>query len=351
MANLYKVCIVGSGNWGSAIARIVGSTVTKFDKFDNSVNMYVYEEMVDGRKLSEIINTEHENVKYLPGRKLPENIVAVPDIKEAVRNSNLLIFVVPHQFVDGICNQIKGSLRSDACGISLIKGFDCRGRGIELISSAISRLLNIEMSVLMGANIAMEVADESFCEATIGCKDRKIGTVWKELFTASYFRTSIVLDPQTVELCGALKNIIAVASGFVMGLCHSDNTRAAMIRLGLIEMIRFITEFYGEARLETYFESCGIADLITTCSMGRNQRVAEAFVSSGKTLAELEKEMLKGQYLQGPLTAMEANKFLQEKNLEKDFPIFTAVYEICYHNRPVKTIIDAMREASTHAKL
>lgn len=62
---------------GSAIAKIVGNNVTKFDQFDNEVRMYVYEEMVDGRKLTEIINTTHENVKYLPGKKLPPNVVSI----------------------------------------------------------------------------------------------------------------------------------------------------------------------------------------------------------------------------------------------------------------------------------
>ncbi|KAL3229309.1 hypothetical protein MRX96_023625 [Rhipicephalus microplus] len=67
----HKVSIVGSGNWGSAIARIIGLNVLKFDSFDNNVRMYVYEEIVDGKKLTEIINTQHENIKYLPGYKIP----------------------------------------------------------------------------------------------------------------------------------------------------------------------------------------------------------------------------------------------------------------------------------------
>eukprot|EP00063_Salmo_salar_P048847 XP_014023682.1 PREDICTED: glycerol-3-phosphate dehydrogenase [NAD(+)], cytoplasmic-like [Salmo salar] len=66
-----KVCIIGSGNWGSAIAKIVGTNVGKLDIFDTTVNMWVFEETVNGRKLTEIINTDHENVKYLPGHKLP----------------------------------------------------------------------------------------------------------------------------------------------------------------------------------------------------------------------------------------------------------------------------------------
>jgi glycerol-3-phosphate dehydrogenase (NAD+) len=79
-----KVCIIGSGNWGSAIARLVGENTIKHpDLFEKDVTQWVFEEMVNGRKLTEIINTDHENVKYLPGRKLPENIIAVPDIVDA----------------------------------------------------------------------------------------------------------------------------------------------------------------------------------------------------------------------------------------------------------------------------
>ncbi|RLN89052.1 hypothetical protein BBJ28_00026367, partial [Nothophytophthora sp. Chile5] len=72
-----KVCLVGSGNWGSAIARIIGENTKQLsDTFERDINMWVFEEQVDGQKLTEIINTKHENVKYLPGYKLPENIIA-----------------------------------------------------------------------------------------------------------------------------------------------------------------------------------------------------------------------------------------------------------------------------------
>lgn len=73
-----KVAIVGSGNWGSAIARIVGATTKENpDTFDSNVRMWVYEEIIDGKKLSEVINSTHENIKYLPGKKLPENVVCI----------------------------------------------------------------------------------------------------------------------------------------------------------------------------------------------------------------------------------------------------------------------------------
>ncbi len=106
-----KVCLVGSGNWGSAIARIVGRNVVKYPDFDNEgtnlialivfilVRMWVFEEVVKGQRLTEIINTTHENVKYLPGIPLPKNIVAVPELLKTVEGATLLIFVVPHQVI------------------------------------------------------------------------------------------------------------------------------------------------------------------------------------------------------------------------------------------------------------
>merc|ERR1719478_804336 len=92
-----KVTIVGSGNWGSAIAKIIGRNVLDREEFDDEVRMWVYQEQVDGKNLTDIINTEHENVKYLPGIKFTDNVIADPDLPHAVEGATLLIFVLPHQ--------------------------------------------------------------------------------------------------------------------------------------------------------------------------------------------------------------------------------------------------------------
>jgi glycerol-3-phosphate dehydrogenase (NAD+) len=106
---------------GSTIAKIVGENVQKFDYFDKEVKMYVYEEQVNGRKLTEIINNDHENVKYLPGHKLPSNVKAVSDIVETCHDADLLIFVLPHSFVVPTCRPLVGKLKKNAFGLSLIK--------------------------------------------------------------------------------------------------------------------------------------------------------------------------------------------------------------------------------------
>lgn len=91
------------------------------DDFDHEVTMWVFEEMINGTPLTSIINSTHENVKYLPGHKLPENVVAMANVKEAAKDATILVFVIPHQFVKGVCRDLKGIVRSDAKAISLIK--------------------------------------------------------------------------------------------------------------------------------------------------------------------------------------------------------------------------------------
>ncbi|KAJ8003538.1 hypothetical protein DPEC_G00149390 [Dallia pectoralis] len=344
-----KVCIVGSGNWGSAIAKIVGANAKGSNRFNPIVNMWVFEEIIDGKKLTEIINTEHENVKYLPGHKIPKNVVAVPEITEAVKGASILIFVIPHQFIGRLCDQMKPHITQGTIGISLIKGIDEGPDGLKLISDIIREKLEIDVSVLMGANIANEVADEKFCETTIGAKNDANGHIFKELLQTRNFRIHVVQESDTVELCGALKNIVAVGAGFCDGLGFGDNTKAAVIRLGLMEMIAFSKMFCtGQVTSVTFLESCGVADLITTCYGGRNRKVAEAFVTTSKTIEELETEMLNGQKLQGPQTSAEVHKLLKKKDLVNKFPLFASVYQICFEGKPVKDFITCLQDHPEH---
>ncbi|ELR14869.1 glycerol-3-phosphate dehydrogenase protein, putative [Acanthamoeba castellanii str. Neff] len=277
-----QVAIIGSGNW------------------------WVFEELVQGRKLTDIINTQHENVKYLPGIKLPANVVAEPDLLETVKDAHLLVWVLPHQFVGFTCKKVLGHIRPDAKAISLIK--------VGLAPPS-TQLLGIDVSVLCGANIANEVAKGEFSEATIGYKDKEVGAVWKKLFHSPTFRVNTVDDVAGVEVCGALKNVVALGAGFCDGLGYSSNTKAAIIRCGLEEMRRFADTFFKNIKAQTFFESCGVADLIVTCFSGRNRKVSEAFVVTKKSFEELEKELLDGQKLQGTLTAQEVHEILEKRGL------------------------------------
>lgn len=346
-----KVTIIGSGNWGATIAKIVGFNAMRYPELENIVTMWVFEEMVNGEKLTEIINKTHENVKYLPGIALPHNVIAEPDLQKASADADILVFVVPHQFLPNVCKQMSGHLKKGAYAVSLIKGLSEKEDGtIELISDMIRTKLEIPTAVLMGANLAHEVSKEYYCEATVGCSDHEKGQELKKIMQTDYFRIVVVKDEVGVELCGALKNVVAVGAGFADGLGYGDNTKAAVIRLGLMEMMKLMQEIYKERNIVqgTFLESCGIADLVTTCYGGRNRRIAEAFVKTRKTIAQLEKEMLNGQSAQGPLTARELYLLMKQLNITARYPIFACIHEICSGQKSPDEFIHCLRDHPEH---
>lgn len=379
---------------GSAIAKIVAeNTKAHPDLFESEVQMWVFEEetavpesskhydasselSTKPQKLTKLINHFHENVKYLPDIALPHNIIANPSLKESVKDSTILVFNLPHQFIGGLCDQMKGHILPYARGVSCIKGVNVSTDGVSLFSESIGAKLGIYCGALSGANIANEVAQEKFSETTIAydpphmdsqnptpkgptpksssldltkitdsTESRDTGhkkrlrampsefppvshALMKTLFHRPYFHVRVVSDVAGVSLGGALKNIVALAAGFVSGLGWGDNAKAAVMRVGLLEMVKFGKMFFAASVHAGTFteESAGVADLITSCSGGRNFRCARMSVEEGVPIGEVERRELNGQILQGTSTAREVYGFLSTRGLQAEFPLLTAVH-------------------------
>nr|GME14665.1 glycerol-3-phosphate dehydrogenase [NAD(+)] [Ipomoea batatas] len=300
-----------------------------------------------GEKLSEVINKTNRMLSILPGIQLGKNVIADPDLDHAARDADMLVFVTPHQFMEGICKKLVGKIREDAEAISLIKGMEVKMEGPCMISTLITEQLGINCCVLMGANIANEIAVEKFSEATVGYREnkeiaQKKKKKWVQLFNTPYFMVSSVQDVEGVELCGTLKNVVALAAGFVDGLEMGNNTKAAIMRIGLREMKAFSKLLFPSVKESTFFESCGVADVITTCLGGRNRKCADAFAKNGgkRSFDELEAEMLQGQKLQGVSTAKEVYEVLRYRGWLELFPLFSTVHEICTGRLPPSAIVE-----------
>lgn len=407
MLNVKDSVIANMGR-GSTISKLVAENTAAYpDLFEKDVQMWVYEEQIELKKdskhykegsslstglqkLTHIINQVHENVKYLPGIALPTNVVANPSLQDAVRDSTILIFNLPHQFIVGLCKQMEGHIRPYARGISCIKGVNVQTSTISLFSETIGHELGIYCGALSGANIANEVAQEKFSETTIAYDPPPMDSrnptpatsrgpspsashadltqlehkdvhgkplkakltplpseyrpvdhqLMKKLFHRPYFHVRVVSDVAGVSLGGALKNVIAVAAGWVEGLGYGDNAKAAIMRVGLMEMIEFGKRFFGQTVKAATFteESAGVADLIVTASSGRHVRCARMSIQEGKPIEEIEARELNGQKLQGTSTAYELNTFLKSQGMEKDFPLLTAVYTILEGNAKAEDI-------------
>ena len=281
------------------------------------------------------------------GIKFTENIIADPDLANACTDATLLVFVLPHQFLGRICPQMT-TMANGCRALSLIKGIEFEEGGPILISNMIKDAMSgMDVSVLMGANVANEVAKGDFAEATIGCDSKENGAKWCKLFNTDDFSVTAVPDVAGAELCGALKNVVALGAGFCDGVGFGGNTKAAIIRIGLKEMATFCDLFYGDRNIqkETLLESCGLADLVTTCFGGRNRKCAEIFaknIKAGtkKDWATIETEELNGQKLQGTGTCEDVMTAIKAKNAEKKFPLFCKIHKIAFEGDAPEKLIE-----------
>lgn len=344
-----KVSVIGAGSWGTAISKIIATNVIKYPElFDDQIILYVRNE-----NLRLVIEKTRINIKYLRQAKLPMNIMPVSNLDEAASKSDIFIFAIPHEYIQHVCCNINTSCfqdkNNDVFGISLTKGLHIDSTGnLVLTSQVIERMLKMPVGVLSGANVALDVANEQFTEATLSppptteSKD----DILKCLFQNDYFRVSLCRDKPTVEICGALKNVISCGAGIIDGLGFGVNTKAATIRCGIYEAIKFTQLFHPQCQVSTFLENCGIADVIASSFGGRNRKVFEAFVKNKKSLAELENELLLGQKLQGPGTAKVVYQLLRHRKILDQFPLFTAIYDICEGQAEPLSIIDTLRKFS-----
>jgi glycerol-3-phosphate dehydrogenase (NAD+) len=336
-----SVGIIGSGNWGTTIARVIAENVVNQPDFEKTVRMWVFDEVVDGESLVKTINTKHENVKYLPGYPLPESIVAIPDVVDVAEKCNLLVFVIPHQFLDATLKRMIGHIRPNTAAISLIKGITFLGESIELVSDTIERTLSIKCGGLMGANIANDIAARDYCESTLVYPDPEVCGIWLRALESPYFHVERLEDIVGLQVFGTIKNVIVMAGGLVDGLGYGQSTKAAVLRQGLVEMYKFAEWAFPNrgVSLNTLLASCGFGDVVASSYGGRNRRCAEAFARTGKDFKDLEIEMLNGQKLAGIVAAEEMFRLVTAKNATHQFPFFTTLFLICTRKVPVNQIL------------
>ncbi|KAG8729918.1 glycerol-3-phosphate dehydrogenase [Ceratobasidium sp. 428] len=248
---------------------------------------------------------------------------------------------------------MRGHISPQARAVSLIKGLKAEGSNILTFPSVISSTLKIRCSALGGANIAKEVGQDMFCESTLGIpsdapdQGPTDSELWFKLFQTPNFRIRVVKDVEGVCLCGGLKNIVALAAGFSDGLGWGSNTKAAIIRIGLIEIKDFCLHFFPSTQADTFLqESCGVADLITSCISGRNRMIGEEMAKTGKGYQELEKEKLNGQQLEGPQTANQLHDFMVARGDEVrgrgGYQLLENVWKICFQGVSPDKVLEGL---------
>jgi glycerol-3-phosphate dehydrogenase (NAD(P)+) len=324
-----RIAILGAGAWGTALAI-------------NLINRGSHEVALWSRSLetADALRNERENTTYLPDFPLPTTIEITADPEKAVREAQIVVSVVPSEYLRATYERFATLLRADQIIVSATKGLEDQTllRMSEVIKETLSKQrLDLPCGVLSGPSFAQEVAAGSPTALTIASTDNVLAASIQREFSGATLRLYTNDDVVGVELGGALKNVIAIASGVVTGLGLGHNTAAALITRGIAEITRLAIACGG--RRETLSGLSGIGDLVLTCtgSLSRN-RLVGIELGKGRQLDEIL-EGLHGKVAEGVRTTHAAYGLAQKHGIE--MPITEQMAAILSAQ---KSPVDAMRE-------
>ncbi|MDH3704745.1 MAG: NAD(P)H-dependent glycerol-3-phosphate dehydrogenase, partial [Acidimicrobiia bacterium] len=237
----------------------------------------------------EEINVDHRNSRYLADRDLHPELRASTDLAASVAAADVLVMGVPSHGFRAILAEVEPHLRPWVPVLSLAKGLE-QGTRLRMTQVIEEVLPGHPAGVLTGPNLAKEILDGHAAAAVIAIPDPNVAERLQEVFSTDLFRVYLNDDVVGCEIAGALKNVIALASGMADGLGTGDNTRAAVITRGLAELTRLGVAMGGEQ--ETFAGLAGMGDLVATCisTQSRNRHVGEE-LGKGKTIEQIIEEM------------------------------------------------------------
>ena len=223
-----NVALIGSGSWGTAIAGLAAARAKR-------VAMWAHSEQTAAG-----INGEHRNPRYLVDYELPGNVVATTDLSQALDGAEAVIFAVPSTHLRSVCHQAAPCIATDTPVLCLTKGIEPESGLLmsEVISSEIGN--EARVAALSGPNHAEEICRGGLSAAVIASEDPQIGETFKDLLLSTAFRIYLSQDMTGVEVCGAMKNVIAIVCGISAGSGAGDNTLALIMTRGLAEISRLV---------------------------------------------------------------------------------------------------------------
>lgn len=317
-----QISIIGGGSWGTALAQVASTNIEQ-------VLIYVRDQ-----KVVNTINKESFNYKYFPKIKLNSNIKATNDLDEATDFSKEIILSVPTSSTRKVMEKMKDKLIEKQTIISTAKGLEIQT--FKTNSEIIREFFKGDIAVLSGPTHAEEVIKEIPTAIVAASQEMKVAEKIQNMLMTARFRIYTIKDVKGVELAGAVKNIIAVASGVTDGIGYGDNTKAALITRGLAEIVKF--GLYLNTNRETYNGLAGLGDLVVTCNSdhSRNRRFGIQ-IGQGKSFNEA-KQIVK-QVVEGAKTAKAVYNFLQ-KHDDIEMPITKEVYKVLYENKDPHQALD-----------
>lgn len=313
--------ILGAGAWGTALALVASRAGKK-------VLLQAREqEVIDA------VRQNNENTPFLPGVPLNPNISVTNSFEEVLSAADVVLLVIPAQFLRASCKSFSGFWKSGMPAVVCAKGIEQK-TGALMSEILAKQLPQAPIAVLSGPTFAAEAAIEKPTAVTLACADKTLGKHLVETLGTLSFRPYYSSDIISVEIGGAVKNVMAIAAGIVEGKKLGDNARAALITRGLAEISRLAVALGGKA--ETLMGLSGLGDLVLTANstQSRNYSVGLA-LGEGKSLNEILSN--RRSVAEGVYTAEAVVERARAVNVE--MPICEGLMKIMNENVPVDDVL------------
>jgi glycerol-3-phosphate dehydrogenase (NAD(P)+) len=315
-----RCAVVGAGAWGTALADLLARN-------GHQVTLWAYEADV-----VQAINEKHENVRFLAGHRLSTTLTAVGDLQKAVEGAELVTLATPSQVLRPIVKSVRTSF-GKAPIVVASKGLEPKTLAL-MTEVAEEEIPGATVVALSGPSFAAEVVKGQPTAVVVASKSASAAAFTQRAFSSPYFRAYTHTDVTGVELGGALKNVMAVATGIAEGLGLGFNARAALITRGLAEMTRLGIALGAEQ--STFAGLAGLGDLVLTCtgSLSRNRAVGLE-LGKGRKLDEVLRET--ETVAEGVVTAQGARELAARERVE--MPIVDTVNRVLFEGQPARSAI------------
>ena len=318
-----KVSIIGAGSFGTTLAMLAA---------ENSEQVSLW---ARNKELAEAINSCRENEKYLPGAKLPKKVLCTNSLRESVGGADIVVNAVPSQFTRKNAENYKKFISKSAIAVNVAKGIEIdTGKTMsQVLRDVLGK--NVPIVALSGPNIAEEISKRKPTATVIASDNPASLQNVKDAFHTEYFKVLPHDDAIGIEVCGAIKNIAAIATGVCDGLGYGDNAKASIITLGLMEM-SLVGQHLG-AKRGTFYGIAGVGDLVATFTskLSRNRFVGEN-LAKGKNIAQIQQEM-HGMVAEGVMTTKAVYNLSKKMNIS--LPLTSEAYHVLYENKNLKDAI------------
>ncbi len=309
-----KIAIIGTGAYGLSLALM-------FNENNCDIMMWTKLEL----ELDEL-QTKRSNERVLPGIKIPENIRFTNNMKIAIADRDLIVIAVPATYIDDISNELKNHITKDQHICIATKGIE--NDTCLFVNDVLQKYIKTKkVAVISGPSFAIDIAKKVPIGLSLGTANKKTENILKKTLQNKYLKLRVTNDILGIEICGSIKNVIAIAAGMLDGLGLPESTQAMFITESLHDIKELINALGGDGK--TILSFAGFGDLLLTCTSTKSRNFSFGKMIGENQPKELIEKYKKSTTIEGLYTLKSIHKLLKHKKV--DIPIIDLIYDIVFN--------------------